>query len=235
MGFLQDALAIFKKRELSFIESSKETENVYTFVFEKEPDMVWRAGQHGLFGITHKKIKNGTKPFTLSSAPSDKTISITMRIGENQSEFKRAMLELKRGMKVNMSGPVGSFYPKDNAPVLFIAGGIGITPFRSMVRQWEAEGSWAERPVRLLYLDSNKDYLFQGDFDRTAGRFPLHVTYLDSRKDLNEHIRSFTDLHGSNGSYMIAGPKAMTDDLSLHLRNNRIPKNKIKLDAFWGY
>ena len=59
MSFFKDAIAIFKKRELAFIESYKESENVYTFLFEKEKDVTWKAGQHGLFTITHKKIKNG--------------------------------------------------------------------------------------------------------------------------------------------------------------------------------
>ena len=58
MSFFQDTLSIFKKRELLFLESHKESEDVYTFLFEKEKDLTWKAGQHGLFSITHKKIKN---------------------------------------------------------------------------------------------------------------------------------------------------------------------------------
>ncbi|MBZ9534268.1 hypothetical protein KGR20_08315 [Cytobacillus oceanisediminis] len=74
MSFFQDMIAVFKKRELVFIESYKESEYVYTFVFEKEKDLTWKAGQHGLFSITHKKVKNPTKPFTISSAPSENKI-----------------------------------------------------------------------------------------------------------------------------------------------------------------
>ena len=92
--------------------------------------------------ITHKKIKNPTKPFTVASAPTENVVRLTMRIGDNPSDFKKAMLELKQGMKVKMSGPVGSFYLKDNNPSLLIAGGIGITPFRSILKQVEAEVEW---------------------------------------------------------------------------------------------
>ena len=112
MSFFQDMLSIFKKRELLFLESYKESEDVYTFLFEKEKDLTWTAGQHGLFSITHRKIKNPTKPFTLASAPTENKVKITMKINDNPSEFKKAMLELKQGMKVSMSGPVGSFYIK---------------------------------------------------------------------------------------------------------------------------
>ena len=52
MGFLQDAINVFKKRELSFIESHKVADDIYTFIFEKEQVLTWEAGQHGLFTIT---------------------------------------------------------------------------------------------------------------------------------------------------------------------------------------
>src|SRR6478735_2500743 len=99
MNFFQDIFSIFKKRELLFLESYKESEDVYTFLFEKEKDLTWTAGQHGLFTITHRKIKNPTKPFTLASAPTENKVKITMKINDNSSEFKKAMLELKQGMK----------------------------------------------------------------------------------------------------------------------------------------
>jgi len=49
MGFFQDALAVFKKKELLFLESRKESDDVYSFLFEKEKDLTWKAGQYGLF------------------------------------------------------------------------------------------------------------------------------------------------------------------------------------------
>ncbi len=100
--------------------------------------------------ITHKKIKNGTKPFTLASAPTEKVVKITTRISNDPSEFKKALLELKQGMTISMSGPVGSFYLKDNSPTLLIAGGIGITPFRSIIKQLEMKGI-ALRPQYTFY------------------------------------------------------------------------------------
>jgi len=49
------------------------------------------------------------------------------------------VVELKQGMKIIIAGPVGNFSLKDNNSALFIAGGIGITPYRSMLKQIEAE------------------------------------------------------------------------------------------------
>lgn len=235
MSFFQDILPIFKKRELLFLESYKESEDVYTFLFEKENDLTWKAGQHGLFNITHKTIKKPTRPFTVASAPTENKVKITMSITDDPSDFKKAMLELKQGMKVSMSGPVGSFYLKDNAPSLLIAGGIGITPFRSIVKQIEAEGNGIEKQIHLLYMDSKKSYTYKDELDRIANNTSINVTYLDSRNDLHQEIDKFTTLNRNNGKYFIAGPKSMVDSISIYLQNNNISKRNIKKDTFFGY
>ncbi|WP_075619173.1 FAD-dependent oxidoreductase [Paenisporosarcina indica] len=235
MSFFQDILPIFKKRELLFLESYKESEDVYTFLFEKEKDLTWKAGQHGLFSITHKKIKKPTRPFTLPSASIENIVQITMKINDNPSEFKKAMLELKKGMKVSMSGPVGSFYLKDNSPSLLVAGGIGITPFRSMLKQIEAEGNRVEKQIHLLYIDSNKSFIYKEELDAIANNPSISVTYLDSRDDLYQEIHKFTALYKNDGKYLIAGPKEMVDSTSVYLQNHNISKKNIKKDAFYGY
>ena len=235
MSFLKDTLSIFKKKDLLFLESRKESEGIYTFLFEKDEDLTWKAGQHGLFSITHKKIKNATRPFTLASAPTEKVVKITMRISDDPSDFKKALLELKQGMKISMSGPVGSFYLKDNSPTLLIAGGIGITPFRSIVKQLEMEGNNIENPVHLLYMDSNKSYIYKDELDEIAKNTSISVTYLDSRDALHQEIDKFSGLYKNDGKYFIAGPKSMVASISSYLQSNDISKKNIKKDVFFGY
>ena len=84
MSFLKDTLSIFKKRELSFLECHKESRKRLYFLFEKDSDLSWKAGQHGLFNsiIIHRKIKNPTRPFTLAAAPSENIVRITIKIDE---------------------------------------------------------------------------------------------------------------------------------------------------------
>jgi len=235
MSFFQDALAMFKKRDILFLESYKESEDIYTFIFEKEDDLSWIPGQHSLFTITHKKIKNNTRPFTIASAPNENVIRLTMRIDENPSEFKEAMLELKQGMKINMTGPLGSFNLTDNSPSLLIAGGIGITPFRSILKQIESEGNGIEKPIHLLYLDSNKSFLFKDELDTIANNTSISFTYLDSRDDLMQEIDTFSTLNKDHGKYFIAGPKSMVKSINEYLKSKNIPKKNIKKDAFYGY
>jgi ferredoxin-NADP reductase len=233
--FFQDMFSIFKKRELLFLESHKESEDVYSFLFEKEKDLTWKAGQYGLFSITHKKIKNPTKPFSVASAPTENIVKITTRISENPSDFKKALLELKQGMKVKMSGPVGSFSLQDNSPSLLIAGGIGITPFRSILKQIEAEGNRDEKQIKLLYFDSKKSYIYKDELDDIAYKTSIIVTYIDSRDSLHQEIDKFNALYKNNGKYFIAGSKSMVDSISSYLQNNHISKQSIKKDAFFGY
>lgn len=235
MSFVKDSLGIFKKRELLFLERNQESENVYTFVFEKDKDVTWKAGQHGLFTIIHKTFKNPIRPFSVATAPVENTINITTSISDNPSDFKKALLELEKGMKIKMSGPVGSFYLKDNSPTLLIAGGMGITPFRSMLKQIEAEGNRDDQQINLLYMDSKRAYLFKDELDDIANSSSISVTYLDSRDDLHREIDAFTTSYTNNGKYLIAGSKSMVDFISTHLQKNNISKRNIKKDVFFGY
>mgnify|MGYP001170051562 CR=1 FL=1 len=236
MGFLQDNLIpFFRQREIVFRESRREADDVVSFLFDKPDDLAWKAGQYGLFTITHKKIKNATKPFSVSSAPAENVIRITTVVRDNPSAFKRALLELSPGMKVTLRGPVGPFYLKDKAPVLFIAGGIGITPICSILKQIEAEGSGGERQIRLLYVDSHRRHLFKDELDRIADRSAVSIDYLDSRDQLYRELDRLADAYRKDGSIMIAGPQSMVNPLAAELRNRKIPKRNIVKDAFFGY
>lgn len=234
MGFIKDFLSIIQKRELIFIESSKESEDVYTFSFEKGQDLTWKAGQYGLFSITHKTMKNATKPFSISSVPTENVVSITTRIGDNPSDFKRALLELNPGMHMKMSGPVGSFHLDPQSPSLLIAAGIGMTPFRSILKQ-AAAGNGELKPIHLLYLDSKKSYLYKDELDAIANHPSIQVSYLDSRNDLDQEIDKFIARHKGHGKYLVAGPKSMVESVTAYLQSKNVSKRNIKKDAFFGY
>lgn len=234
MSFLKDTFSIFKKNELAFLKKYKESDDVYTFLFEKEKDLTWNAGQHGLFTITHKKIKNATRPFTVASSPTEDVVQLTTAISDNPSDFKKALLELETGMKINMSGPVGSFYLKDNNPSLLIAGGIGVTPFRAIVKQLETEGDGGEKQVKLLYLDSNKSYIYKEELDEISKNTTLDVNYLESRDQLYEEINKFITTYKNDSNYFVAGSKSMVSSITNHLKSHNISKRNIKKDAFMG-
>lgn len=236
MGFFKDMLAVFKKRELPLIESIQESSDVYSFLFERQPDLVWKPGQYGLFSIAHKAVKNGTKPFSIASVPAENVVRITTRIGENPSDYKKALLELQPGMNIKMSGPVGAFQLDGAAsPALFIAGGIGITPYRAILKDLAGAGSGKGAHIRLLYMDSRHNYVYQAELDALAARTSAQVAYLDSREALDREIDAFAAQHQGGGTYFAAGPKPLVDSIVNGIKNKNIAKGKIKKDAFFGY
>jgi ferredoxin-NADP reductase len=235
MGFIKDTLSIFKKNELAFVKKYVEADRVYTFLFEKPEELYWSAGQHGLFTITHKKIKDSTRPFSVASSSGEDHLKITTVIQEQPSEFKKALLELEEGMTITMSGPVGSFYLKDGRHSLLIACGIGITPFRAILKQLEAEGSKGTKQVKLLYLDSVEFPVYKSELDKLGNRDLIDIAYFKSARELYQEIDQYASSHGNSAEYYVAGSKSAVDGVIDHLKDKKIAKRNIKKDAFTGY
>src|SRR6185437_3325714 len=93
--------------------------------------------------------KGNSRTFSIASAPSEPTLRIATRMRD--TAFKRVLGTLEPGSAVKLRGPMGKFtLPEDDShPVAMLAGGIGITPFMSMLREEESRGS--KRPRLLLY------------------------------------------------------------------------------------
>ena len=235
MGFFGDFMSIMKKRALVLQSITKEADDVYTFSFEKPADYSWQAGQYALFSMTHAKVKPGTKPFSLSSAPAENAIRITTRIDAAPSEFKQALLSLKPGMTIKVSGAVGSFGLEKAGPVLMIAGGIGITPFRAMLKQMVAEGKRAAQQTQLLYLDSSGVYPFKEELEKLAAQASVQLTTVASLDELERERNVFVQQNKEQGSFLIAGPKPLVDSLASGLQQQGVAKSRIKKDAFFGY
>ncbi|MBV0908899.1 FAD-dependent oxidoreductase [Planococcus sp. CP5-4] len=231
MGVIQDIAPILKKKELTLVESYEERDEVYTFIFKKEEGLTWKAGQHGIFSITHKKIKKSTRPFSVASAPFENTIKVSTRISEAPSEFKKALLELEPGMKLNMRGPVGPLYIDHETPALLIAGGIGITPFRAILKEAEQQG---RHQLQLLYIDSKESFLYKNELDEIAKDTSITVNYLNSREELYAGMDIFIKEHNDAGMYYLGGSKSMVDSVETYLKNHRVSKGNIKKDIFIG-
>ena len=235
MGFIQDILPLFRKIDITFSESYKDLNNVHSFIFEKGEDVNWKAGQHGIFTITHKKIKKSTRPFSVASSASEGVIKLTMKISDNPSEFKQAMLELKKDMKISMRGPIGPLYINEANPSLLVAGGIGITPFRAMLKEFEIKDGQIPSILHLLYIDSQGSFVYKDELEAIAKNIPLKVDYISSKNELYNHIETFTTSYSNMGKYYLGGPKSMVDTVSEFLKGKDIKKSNIKKDVFFGY
>lgn len=232
LRFLKDVTPMMNKQKVSFIRCQREKEDLYTFLFKPEKAFSWKAGQHGIFTIQHTNISKPTRPFSLSSAPSEPAIAITTRVSESPSEYKQALMQLKTGDTIEMRGPIGPLYLEDEVPSLLIAGGIGITPFRSILKQLAEQDT--HPPVRLLYIDSKGTLLFKDELDTFQHNPNTDIIYLKSRDALQKEIQAYVKDYRDTANYYIGGSRTMVKSVTAYLNENGISKKDIRKDLFFG-
>src|SRR5215471_17217126 len=113
-------------------------EGTMAFHFAKAPDFQFQAGQSVyimLLNPPETDAEGNTRRFTIASAPFDNDLMIATRMRD--TAFKRVLGSAEPGLNVKIGGPSGSFvlHDKTETTAVFLAGGIGITPFVSMIRQ----------------------------------------------------------------------------------------------------
>lgn len=231
---IKDILPIFKKHQIYFKESYKEIGDIYTFIFEPKGKINWKAGQHGVFTLNNKKINKPTRAFSIASIPSEGHIKISMKISENPSAFKQELLNFKPGMEISMRGPIGSFYIRNQKPVVFIAGGIGITPYRALLKNRLLD-SEQNNDVKLLYMDSKEEHIYKEELEKASNNPSIKTDFLVNREHLNKEIETFIIKNNNKAEYFIVGSKFMVNNIERLLKNKGINKKNIKKDTFIGY
>lgn len=223
--------------KLTLIKKRNETKDIITFIFEPEKKFKWKAGEYLILSINHKNPDNRGKMrfFTVSSAPFEKNPAITTRINSNQgSSFKKALTDLKIGSVINAKGPDGDFIIENiNKKYIFIAKGVGITPFISILKQL----NYDKKEINALLLYINKDDIaFDDELKKILRNQPklklLNFKTLDDAKkyiikNLKNDISKY-DFYVSGGSFMVIETESFLNNLS-------IKKNKQKFDYFSGY
>jgi ferredoxin-NADP reductase len=204
---------------------------VASFYFTPEKPLRYEAGQYVEWTLPHQADDRGIKRwFTISSPPADGQLCITTRLFAKPSSFKKALQALEPGDTVQVSEPMGDFVlPKDpNIPLVFIAGGIGITPFLSIARQLIRTGE--KRRVRLYYVvHAINDALFRDEL-MMAG-YDVHILLSKQRTG-----PLLTDIeHIPDSLYYISGPEGLAEKLTAELKNNSVDSSQIVTDYFPGY
>ena len=165
------------------IAAERVAEETSSFAFEVQAPFSFVAGQTCDFTIDnppHQDAKGSTRTFSLASSPAESPrILIATRL--TGSAFKRTLLEAAPGLEIGIDGPFGSFTLHKNSakPALFFAGGIGITPFHSMIK--DATDRRLPHRVTLFYFNRTAaSAAFLPDLDtwqRENPNFRLLSTY----------------------------------------------------------
>jgi ferredoxin-NADP reductase len=223
-----------------------EADDVASFMFVPNDRLPYQAGQYIRLAIPHPDSddRGTSRYFTLSSAPSERLVMITTRVSRPGSSFKRALASLREGDVVDGTGPGGRFvYPTDGPPAVFVAGGIGVTPFRSILTELAAQGV---RPdICLVYANRTASIPFREHFDRlSAERRCGRVVYTISkpqkdwvgstgRIDAAFLARSVPDLEKRDA--YVSGPRPMVEGVVKELASLGLDATRIKTEVFPGY
>ncbi len=215
-----------------------------SFWFKPPKKVGYTAGQFIEMTLPHAKPdERGTRHwFTLSSSPTEELISITTRYaGEEGSSFKRVRFGLKIKSRVEMSDPMGDFVlPKDkNMPLVFVAGGIGVTPFRSMVK-WLIDTKDNRNIQVILAANKLQDVLFKDLFEKYGIRPRLVISNppdnWDGQRGQLTGRRVLTLINGIKDKRLyISGPEPMVETLNEELQALNVSPAQLVGDFFPGY
>lgn len=218
---------------LTLIAKRKEAGNAKTFIFKPQKSFTWIPGQYLIYNLDHKNpdLRGKMRFFTTSSSPFEKYPSISTRIDNIKgSSFKKALDSLKPGDTINAKGPDGDFTLENiKDKFVFIAGGIGITPFRSILKQLEHDKK--DLDIILLYF-SKKDVVFKKELEDLKLK-RLKIEYLIDKRISEADIKKITDF--KRRIFYVSGPDAMTESTENLLLKLEIKKEKLKTDYFSGY
>lgn len=146
--------------------------NVWSFIFEPDQPLSWIAGQFIRVELPHANPDSeGTKRyFTIASAPHEHHIQISTRL--TGSSFKQALANLSYGSQVKLlDHPVGDFiWPPTDKPIIFVAQGIGITPFFSMLKSRHHQGQPLN--VNLFYTNRTPQIPFRTELHQLTHSHP---------------------------------------------------------------
>ncbi len=213
-------------------------DSTFSFYFENIDLPDWKAGQYIQLIVPHKKEDNRghRRFFTISSAPFEKNITITTRIEQNDSStYKKALNGLEAGQIVECSEARGGFLVEDTGKKLvFIAGGIGITPIRAIL--FNLVYNKALFHADLLYAGRSTSFAFKDELEqiKTEGH-DLKIYYFVEPEIINEKVLGKIYKTFDEKIYYLSGPINMVKAIAEILHKKDILKENIKTDFFPGY
>jgi ferredoxin-NADP reductase/Na+-translocating ferredoxin:NAD+ oxidoreductase RnfD subunit len=223
------------KLVLTLKEKIRIAPDLYDFVFISDKKINFTPGQYMEWTLEHAKPDNrGNRRYlSLASSPTEKEVRIGVKVGYPPSSFKKGLVNLTLGQKIVAGQLIGDFtLPKDkNKKLVFIAGGIGITPFRSMIKYLIDTNQ--RRDVILMYSAKEGDFAYKDVFDQARSQLGIKTYYNVGRFEENFILREVSDY--KNRIFFLSGPKALVDGFTAALRDLKVPYSQIKTDYFPGF
>lgn len=233
------------------LEKRKEVaERTMAFQFDKAAAWTFKAGQ--FIDITlpnppETDAEGNTRGFSIASAPEEDFLMVTTRLRD--TAFKRSLKTVPLGTQVKIEGPFGNLTLHNNTarPCVLLAGGIGITPFRSIL----VRAAMEKLSHRIFLFYSNhrpEDAAFLDELEALQERNPnfhmvatmtdmdkSHRSWQGERGLINEAMISKHLSGVKNAIYYLAGPPAMVKGLHSVLNSAGVDDDDIRTEEFTGY
>ncbi len=240
-----DLVRLLRKAEVA--------EETFAFWFEKPKNFSFTAGQYlslTLGNVADPDPRARTHSFSIASAPYEPELMVAMRMRE--SYFKEQLRAMPLGSPVTVRGPYGSFIftEDDTRPAIFLIGGIGITPVRSMV----LEATQEHRARSIIVFSANrgpKNAAFLADLQLAAAENP-HFTFIPTmtgtdggdptwtgevgridRAMVERYVKTIPEQHAPR--YYLVGPADMVRTMRELLSTMAISPESIMTEEFTGY
>jgi ferredoxin-NADP reductase len=225
-------------------------EGTMAFRFEKPSGWTFKPGQYldmTLLDPSETDSEGNVRSFSIASAPHEETLMVATRMRD--TAFKRVLRTMPLGTAVKIKKPSGDLILQKNSKraAIFLAGGIGITPFRSIVH-WAAK---EKLPNRIVLFYSNRrpeDAPFLAELQRLEKDNPKykliasmtemeksHQTWNGETGLINHTMLARYTKDAGTPIYYIAGPPVMVKALHKMLNKAGMKKNDIRAEEFSGY
>ncbi|MCL7475543.1 MAG: FAD-dependent oxidoreductase [Methanosarcinales archaeon] len=229
-------------RKFQITEIIDRTTNVRSYRFDRPPDFLYLPGQYVMVQVEN----NGNmiqKTFSLSSSPTEEGyLEITKKFTGH--EFSDALKAREVGDELGLDGPRGSFILNEQEKnIVMLAGGIGVTPFRSMIK-YSMDRDLDNTIVLICSNRTEEDIIFSDEFRSMmrSGRLSMVLTCtrpsdqwkgICGRIDRTMIQKEVTDLLQS--LFYICGPPSMVQSMREPLEEMEVPKERILFEDFYGY
>ncbi len=230
--------------ELEILKTKKDTPTIMSIILKKTP-FDFRAGSYMVFQLDVQDPKGNFRDFSLASSPTEDFLMISSRM--SGSPYKNKLQTLKEGDKINVKGPFGHFFLYPEREAVMIAGGIGITPFRSMIKY----ATDKKLPTKITLFYSNRipeeiayiEDLEYWEEENNNLKVINTITNLQDSKEswngltgfINEEMIKNNIKDFNNKWFYICGPPAMVDAMFNLLKQIGVREEDIRVEHFTGY
>jgi ferredoxin-NADP reductase len=236
--------------KLPLLEIKQETPTIYSFIFKKDPAFQFTAGQFLNIILPHENPDNRgmRRFFSINTSPTEDFLMITTRVIDHGSTFKQKLLSLPIGSEIEIEGVHGRFVlPDGGQDCIFITGGIGITPVRSMLKF--ATDKQLPNHLVLLYSNSSPEEVpFHNFLNELKTQNPnLDIVFTVTKPEgskvpwsgrvgrIDETLVKEKIRDSKNTIFYLCGPPSLVETFYKLLQGIGVEDTSIKRENFTGY